>query len=142
MDTPHVFTRDELKTAYDIFQEVSGGLFSDWIFDSDTVAEDAKLMIGVPVGGAGAGRTWQKVWVNIPSMRDDQLKVWESRKSELDADLIEDWADETTIRIGFAAKQKNNHPVQPSTDADQLKELSPEVDADTTVDTEAGEKQL
>ncbi|HYC27722.1 MAG TPA: hypothetical protein VEB42_02885, partial [Chitinophagaceae bacterium] len=95
-------TRQQLKTAYDIFQEVSGGLSSDWIFSADSVADgETKLMIGNAVGGKGAGRTWSSVWVNIPSMRDDQLKVWEERKAEVGTQLIEEWADETTIRIGF-----------------------------------------
>lgn len=123
----NVFTKEQLTLAYQVFQEVSGGLYSGWIFSEETMGDNRRYMIGTPESGAGEGRTWSCVWINLETLTEVQIQRWLELKDSIPGLTATDYTNSNNlVRLQFTPH------------ADKLQTVSPKMESDPPADTEAG----
>ena len=101
-------SREQLEKAYEVFNQVSGGLDSYWIINESSLkpTQDipAKTMIGTP-----AGDNYESVFIEIHNMTTDRKELWERLKTTITGvDAIE-WEETLHItRLQFEANADQN----------------------------------
>lgn len=108
-------SREQLKKAYDIFNDITGGLKDKWIHDEKPdVPAALKTMYGRPGGEQKFNATtWTEVYVDVKDPSTEQLLKWEDRRDELECESDRQYLDEDVVRLIFST------PEMPWKDDDQ-----------------------